>query len=447
VGPGDHARVYTETALRPKSPADAMTAPPFLASLALLGRMILDRLSGDQVMRVAAALSYTSLLALVPLLAIALAIVTAFPVFADLRGAILDTLFQVFFPYADDIVRETVVEFVNAAGGLTALGVVGLAVTAVMLLVTIETAMNAIFRVRSQRSLLSRLLVYWAAVSLGPILLGASMSLSGYLFSLRDVASVAPAPLQGLGGALAQLVPWALAVLAFTLMFVVVPNRPVRPLDALAGGVVAAVLVAILRVGFLVYVTNADAYRTLYGALAVIPVFLVWMYLSWLVVLVGAVIAAVMPAWRMRRQDEGNPRRQDLIAAVRVLRLLQDAATVPPGRRTHAGVTRHGMLGQSDLPEERLRTILTDLAEAGLVTRTDEGRWTLARDLDAVTLDEVLGLLGLRLPDWEDTVRTALGDCLSRARDAERDVLAVPLKHLLLETDRNTDGKEPPPSG
>ncbi|WP_092785043.1 YihY family inner membrane protein [Rhodospira trueperi] len=429
---------------RPSPPPEG--APSARESLMLLVRMTRDRATETQVARVAASLSYTSLLALVPLLAIALAMVTAFPVFAEVRGSIMDTLFSVLFPYADDVVREKVDDFVRAAGGLTALGVVGIAVTAIMLLVTIETALNAIFGVRSARGLAARLLVYWAAVTLGPLLLGASASLTGYLYTLGELADGAPAMLTGIGGLIARALPWVLTAVAFTLLYAVVPNRPVRATDALAGGVVAAVLVAVLRVGFLVYVTNAEAYRTLYGAMAVIPVFLVWMYMSWLVVLAGAIIAAVLPVWRMRRAEGDDPRRHDLTAALRVLACLQAEAGAVPASGTDArgGVGRRLMLREIGVPEERLRTVLRDLNAAGLVARSEKGRWLLARDLGAVTLDDLLGLLALRLPDtatpatpppglpWSE----ALARRLARARDAERSALAVPLRTLLRGEDQ-----------
>lgn len=414
---------------------------PDLAQPALLfGRMALDHAGHHQVPRVAASLSYTSLLALVPLLAIGLAMLAAFPVLEDMRGRLLDTLFEVLLPYAGEDIRAQVTGLVDAAGGLTALGVVGIAVTAVMLLVTIESAFNTLFGVRAQRALPARLLVYWAVVTLGPLLLGASLSASGYLHALRDMPGAAPALLDGASGLIAPLLPWALAVLAFTILYIVVPNRPVRPLDALAGAIVAAGLVAVLRIGFLVYVTDANAYRTLYGALAIIPLFLVWMYLTWLVVLAGAVITATLPAWRMSRAEGDDPRRRDLNAALRVLARLLDAACRPPprlhGRGPGVGVGRRRLLADTGLPEERLRRILGDLQEAGLVARADGGRWLLARDLDTVSLDDLLGLLGLRLPDSGGAPADAAwgawtAERLNQAREAERAALDAPLRPLL----------------
>jgi len=439
--------IYTYSGESPVPPGSG-AAPTPRDSAALLGRMILNRVEQTQAVRMAASLSYTSLLAVVPVLAIALAMLAAFPVFAEVRGEIMDSLFAIVFPYADEAVRGQVNQFVNAAGGLTALGVVGIAVTAVMLLVTIETALNGIFGARASRALLGRVLMYWAVVTLGPMLLGASFSLSGYLYALQDIANGGPALLHGLSGLVTHAVPWVLTAVAFTLLYLVVPDRPVHMNDALAGGLVAAALVAGLRFGFLIYVTNAEAYRTLYGALAVIPVFLVWMYVSWLVVLTGAIITAVLPAWRMRRVEGPDPRRQDLNAALRVLNRLQNEAArtlADPRRKRGVGVGRRQLLADTGLPEERLWRILSDLADAGLVAQAESGRWLLARDLDAVTLDDVMGVLHLRMPDggplsgdplsgaplsggaWMDRV----GARLHEARLAEREALTVPLKPLL----------------
>jgi len=438
IGNGNYT--YSDVNPAPSGPGSAQTPRD---SAVLLGRMILNRVEQTQVVRMAASLSYTSLLAMVPLLAIALAMLTAFPVFAEVRGDIMDSLFAIVFPYADESVRGQVSQFVNAAGGLTALGVVGIAVTAVMLLVTIEAALNGIFGARASRALLGRLLMYWAVVTMGPMLLGASFSLSGYLYALQDIANDGPALLHGLSGLVTHAVPWVLTAVAFTLLYLVVPARSVHLHDALTGGVVAAALVAGLRFGFLIYVTNAEAYRTLYGALAVVPVFLVWMYVSWLAVLTGAVITAVLPAWRMRRVEGADPRRQDLNAALRVLNRLQDEAAralADPRRKGGAGVGRRQLLADTGLPEERLRRILADLVDAELVVQAESGRWLLARDLDAVTLDDLMGVLHLRMPDvgpqsggslsgsaWIDRVSARLHE----ARLAEREALTVPLKPLL----------------
>ena len=165
-----------------------------------LARYVARRFQRDGASRVAASLSYTSLLSLVPLMAIALAMLAAFPVFDDIRAQIQGWVFQNFVPAVGEVVQKQVTRFIANAGKLTAAGVVGLALTAIMLLVTIEGAMNAVFRVARDRSPLSRLLVYWTVVTLGPLLIGLSLSLQGYLTAAsRWAVGKANVPLATIG--------------------------------------------------------------------------------------------------------------------------------------------------------------------------------------------------------------------------------------------------------
>ncbi|MBN2751124.1 MAG: YihY family inner membrane protein, partial [Rhodospirillaceae bacterium] len=257
----------------------------------------------DQFLRVAASLSYTSLIALVPLIAIAVAIFSAFPAFSSVRGQLEDFISQSMVPNAGQSVQVYLRQFINATGKLTTVGVVGLGATAILTLTTIETAFNAIFRVARQRPMVSRILVYWAILTLGPLLFGVSSSLSSGLFALHRTLA---------GGIFGDVFVWAFLLTpmvfscaAFTLLYAAVPNRPVAWRDALIGGVVAAVLFASLRFGFARFVASGNTYRTLYGALAVIPLFLLSMYLSWAVILFGAVMTAALPEWRAHAASGG----------------------------------------------------------------------------------------------------------------------------------------------
>jgi membrane protein len=240
----------------------------------------------------AAALSYTSLLSLVPLLTIGLAIIAAFPAFEPIRGELQSSLVRTLVPEVGQQVREAVAGLIGNAGNLTAIGILGLVVTAVLLLVTIEDALNRIFRVDLSRPPLSRLLVYWTVVTLGPILLGASLSITDWLFSggLPDSAPQVLHSMLALGGTLFR---FAMLMALFSLLYVAVPNRPVSVPAALAGGLLAAVAVTLLRVGFHLYIADFHAYQ-LYGALAAIPILLLWMYLAWAAVLAGAELTATL---------------------------------------------------------------------------------------------------------------------------------------------------------
>jgi membrane protein len=159
-----------------------------------------------------------------------------------------------------------------------------------MMMATIEQTFNDIWRVRQQRRLLQRFLTYWAILTLGPLLIGASLSLTSQLFSLAlfDGRGV----LHDARGMLLQALPVALEVLTFMMLYTLVPNAPVKWRHALVGGVFAALLFELAKHGFAYYVTRVPTYQTIYGALAALPIFLVWIYLSWLVILLGAVVTA-----------------------------------------------------------------------------------------------------------------------------------------------------------
>jgi membrane protein len=251
---------------------------------------VIRRFIADDAMMMASALSYTSLLSLVPLLAIGLAILTAFPTFESIRGSLQSTLVKILVPEVGQQVGQVIDGFIANAGKLTALGILGLVVTALLLLVTIEDALNRIFRVDKPRSPLSRLLVYWTVVTLGPILLGASLSISNWIFStgMINPSSLLGASLTGLGA----LFRFAMLVSLFSLLYAAVPNRSVPVPYALQGGLLAAVVVAALRYGFHFYVNDFRPYQSVFGALAAVPVLLFWMYLVWVAVLAGAELTA-----------------------------------------------------------------------------------------------------------------------------------------------------------
>ncbi len=249
-----------------------------------------QRFSNDDALVKAAALSYTSLLSLVPLLAIGLAILAAFPAFESARAQLQRSLVGNLVPEVGKQVREMIDGFVSNAGNLTAVGIIGLVVTAVLLLYSIEDAMNRVFRVTKSRTHMSRLLVYWTVLTLGPVLLASSLSISGWLFSPLSDNEL----LSGLVAIASSLFRFAMLVALFTLLYAAMPARHVPLRQAAAGGAAAAVGVAVLRFGFHIYVVDMHAYQSIYGALAAIPIMLFWMYLAWAVILGGAELSAVL---------------------------------------------------------------------------------------------------------------------------------------------------------
>ena len=253
-------------------------------------RRILARIKTERLPSVASALAFTTLLALVPLLTVMFAILSMFPFFVEWRDEIETLLYSNLAPATGDAVQTYLREFAGQAGSLTGLGLAGLLVTALLLLSTIEDAFNQIWSVAKGRTLSQRLLLYWAMLTLGPILIVISIAVTTYLGSnvLGQWVSAASGPHEVVLGAL----PVLLQALGFFLMYLIVPSCPVRPRSALVGAVVTLALFELTKFGFVIFISNFDTYQIIYGAMWSIPVFLLWIYLSWLVILLGACISA-----------------------------------------------------------------------------------------------------------------------------------------------------------
>lgn len=253
-------------------------------------RTIPSRLNSGHYFREASALSFSTILALVPLLAVVFSALSLFPIFEIWSGAIQDFIYRNFLPQLGEQVRQYLVEFSANTGQLTLWGLLFLMVTSLTLLATIEDAFNEIWQVKVGRTIGIRILVYWAMLTLGPILIAASLSMSSYLLSLSILQE--PGIANSLKTQLLGFLPFILELSAFVLFYLAVPNCEVRVKHALIGGLVAALLFELAKYGFAQYLFRVTTYQLIYGALAVLPVFLIWIYLSWLVVLIGAYITA-----------------------------------------------------------------------------------------------------------------------------------------------------------
>lgn len=253
------------------------------------------RAKNDTIFRVSASLSYTSLIAIVPLFAIGLAIFSAFPVFNNVRGQIEEFLLKNFVPTIEQEVSQYFSEFLSATGQLTTFGVVGLAITAILMLSTIENSLNFIFKVTRPRRFTTKITLYWTVITLGPLLLGAAFSLRGYLYTLQKIM---PEDMGESGLWFSSLLPAFMTMLLLMLVYVLVPNKKVHLKNAFIGALVAVILFWLLRRGFSIAITMSATYKTLYGALATLPIFLIWMYLAWAVVIFGAVVTAALEEYQ-----------------------------------------------------------------------------------------------------------------------------------------------------
>jgi len=394
-------------------------------------RYVLSRFAADQCTQRAGALTYTTLLALVPLLAISFTVFAAFPVYEGMRGQLQTFIFENFVPQVGPVVLEHLEQFVAKTGRLTAIGIAFLFVTSVMLLSTISSTCNAIWRVRQTRNLLVRLPVYWFILTAGTVLLGASMYISGYLFTMARATGVEEytGPLTRLAG----VVPVLLQILALTLLYIFTPNFPVRWRDALVGGITAGLLLELLKKGFAWYVTSFPTYQTIYGAMATIPIFLIWMYVLWNVVLYGAEMAAALPEWRagVRRVESGGRSPAAVLSAAAAILALLLAA-----HRRGGGLRRQRLMRRTGQPPELLSAASDVLRQKNYIDRTDKGMWILARDLEAVTLADLHRDLGLSVSAVAARAEREiwgkrLAETLTAAEEAGRKMMDMPLKSLL----------------
>jgi membrane protein len=370
-------------------------------------RFIAMRFSQDKCAQVAASLTFTTLLSLVPLITIALILFSAFPVFEQYSSQIKTFLINSLMPdMASKVITQYMRQFTDSAMRLTAVGIALLAVTAMWLLLTIEQAFNAIWRVTHSRPWLKRLVIYWAMLTLAPLLIGASLALTSWVVGL-SMGYAKHVPVFGVG--ILKLLPVLLTWLAFAMLFHYVPNRYVPRDHALIGALVAALAFEAMNRAFGYYVSHFPTYKLVYGAFASIPIFLMWIYLSWLAILFGAVIAASLSHWRAPATTHPSPAGR-LLDALRVLQAMTD------GLREGRVGTLPELSGRLHLSYEALEEMLGRLADADMIRKAEGEGWLMLRDAQHIRAAEVLRLFVLdcaSLPaeNEADPLRQWLADC------------------------------------
>lgn len=274
------------------------------------GRLLWARVNHDRVSMMAGSLAYVSLLSLVPLVTVVFSLFAAFPMFGEVSEQLKHLIFTNFVPAAGDVVQSYIEQFVANSSKMTAVGAVGLIVTALLVISSVDGALNHIWRSRTQRPIVYSFAIYWMVLTLGPILVGASMAISTYLLSIRWLAMTG---VYSLVDQVLRIFPLLLSCASFWLIYCVVPTQRVPARDALIGAVVAGLLFELGKKGFGLYVTMFPSYQLIYGVLAVIPILFVWVYWSWCIVLLGAEITVSLSEYRamhQRAKREENQRIQ-----------------------------------------------------------------------------------------------------------------------------------------
>ena len=368
---------------------------------------IARRFREERALQTAGSLTFTTLLSLAPLLALVLAVASAFPMFETGIATLQKFVLQNALPETPGVQRfmEQISSFSRNAGRLTAIGFAAFAVTAVMLMRTIDNTLNRIFRVQRRRTDVQNFLMYWALLTLGPVLIGGSLSITSYALG----ASLGILHPDGPAGILLSVLPFVLTCAALILLYGIVPARRVEWKHAVVGGILAGFVFEMAKRGFNLYLSQVPTFRLVYGAFATIPVFLLWLYLSWVVVLCGAILTALLPGWRAR-SDHARAAGEQFGDAVGALAILA---------RAHAEgrlVKLNAIAAELRVLPYRVEQVLEQTAKLRWTARVGKDRWVLSRDSGSIRLAEVfqafvydakaVGIgeddLGLSLRDYSD---------------------------------------------
>jgi membrane protein len=405
-----------------------------------LARIVTRRFNDDRCMQIASSLTFTSLLAIVPMVTIAVTVIAAFPVFGSVTAALQTFILQNLVPASAESVASYTQQFSTNAAKLTAVGIAFLVVTSIMLLLTIDRAFNDIWRVKRSRPVVQRVLVYWTLITVGPVLMGASLTLTSWLVG-QAVGLVRGLP--GAGVFLLSLVPIVLTSLALSLLYIAMPNRRIAPRDAVIGGVIGGVAFELMKRGFALYVSYFPTYTLVYGAFATVPVFLLWIYLSWLVVIFGAVVVAALPEWREAAGQRHPVPGSDFFDALQILKILWHA------HHTGAPVTLSALLAAATVRIENVERILDTMVSAGWVRKTVPNGWVLHRDASTITVEDVFGVFVFRAeahrPGREadpalETLVHEMGERMSESTRMSLSTLFVAAEHKADLPDAQTTG-------
>ena len=260
------------------------------------GTIFWQRFNQNKLTQAAGYLTYSTMLAIVPLIMVVFSIFSAFPVFNEVTGALKAFIFTNFAPSASDMVGQYIDEFVNNSKKMSAVGIISLIVVALMLINSIDRTLNSIWHDTETRPIFTSFAIYWLILTLGPLLVGVSIAASTYVKIMFESAASF-----SFGLKLLSFVPFLSTWFIFTLIYMVVPNQKVSIKHSAAGALIAAVFFTLGKQAFTWYIVTFPSYQLIYGAMATLPIMLLWIQLSWTVVLLGAQLAAVLAEVRSKK--------------------------------------------------------------------------------------------------------------------------------------------------
>lgn len=247
-----------------------------------------ERIDQNRLTSSAAALAYTTILALVPLITVVFSLLAAFPMFDEVSISLKSFIYNNLVPTASDTIQNYLEQFITNTKKMTWFGIIGLIVSSLLMISSIDSAFNHICKTTRKRSFISSLAMYWTIMTLSPILIGASITISSYIFSLKWFSDGQT------GGILFNSLPFIISIIGFWLLYSIIPTEPIPFKESFIGAMVAAILFEWSKHLFSLYITSFPTYQLIYGVLSSIPILLVWIYVSWCIVLFGAEFAATL---------------------------------------------------------------------------------------------------------------------------------------------------------
>lgn len=386
---------------------------------------VLQRFFNQRCTEMAASLSYTSLLSLVPLMAVIFAGFSSFAVFQELFEQVQYFVFNNFVPSSSEVIQGYLQTFVGKASKLTMVGLISLFVIALMLMWQIDKALNQIWGVKKRKRIIFTFLTYWAVLSLGPLFIGMSLMVTSYITSLPFISQAADSI--GYKTEMLSMIPILLTMFVFTMIYLVVPNAKVPFVHALVGGVTATVLFELAKKGFALYVSNNTTYSSLYGALATVPIFLIWIYISWLVTLLGAVTTRMMSLFDFTLSEQIQTVNH-FLSAFHILRILSKASQQGEALSDQQ-IHEEARLRQ----QKELDSILYELERQGWIHKTENELWAQARDLEKVSLWELYQELPYLLP--KHVTDEPLSSIIGQTNEVLAEQLDYPVKDLFARYD------------
>ncbi|MFZ2755205.1 MAG: YihY family inner membrane protein [Lysobacteraceae bacterium] len=385
-------------------------------------RFLWKRFLDDRLFQAAGALSFTTAFAIVPLSMVVFGILSAFPVYEQWSAQLSAYIFSNFVPSSARAVETHLLEFSKNAGKLTAVGVIVLVVSLLITLTSIEATFNKIWRVPTSRPTFGRLMVYWTVMTFGALLAAASLAISARFFAL---AIFETQPGQWVEHWLLRFTPILIEYVSLVVIYRVVPHRTIQWRYAALGAFFAVIMIEIVKIAAGSYLGSFGTYEKIYGTLALIPIFLGWVYFSWVAVLLGASLASSLSAFRYQPASQRLPWGYEFYGLLRLLGRFDEYRK--RGKGLHLEDIRQL---EPMLTDAVVQQMLQQLSAIGLLSRAESGEWLLARDLDDLSLGELYEACQLRIPTAEAWL-PARDDALGNAAIAALDELRLPLRDLL----------------